>query len=718
MTSENDRPDAGSSPAANSSSGSPNDAGFRAFAPGERSLRQRRVAGEVTPPHDAPPPPLASPEGRSPQSWPQWRNAARAKQWSPLPGPDLARLQQAQLVTFLAVPLLPIGLHALSFTAGYFWMRFATTVLRLRLSASSYQFPVPGLFGMVAHWVQSGRSVAEGWFQLAHSLDVLVLSVITFFAAPFFLEFCLKWVDRMQPLSLARLGQISPETQRRVQADCQQAQQPFPQFGLLPNAAPIAFSYGTGAKSARIVLSQGLLDQLGDDEIAAIVSGELRYVHPLNLGLMTWILALLQVPYLVYRLAALGADFVTAWGQKQGHRALEILAIALTYGLGLVASIGYIGFTTLRWVGLWFSRQRSIVADHAATNRTGNPNAQARALLKLAHGISQDQQSRGQTDLVLEGFELAMPVGYRQATTLGSLLGVMPAEQALAWDWGNGQRHYLSFNNSQALPGGRLARLMQYAQQLDLLEELDMRVYGELQAARKSTAWMQLMGAGLPFWGAAIGYGMALLLWAIAWVGFWVGFRQVAWLGSDFRPMYGLPLIGFGIGTFMRFNTYFPDLPSAWMRRPPESVGDLAAIVQDPQALPDRAAPTALVGKLLGRSGVANWLAQDLLLQCDAVLVRLHYPSCLGWLTNFGWAENRASDLCGQSVTVTGWLRRGATPWLDVERLRNDYGKTRWGGQQVWSTVVAIAAVTIGLVWLGVFEDLIAVIYRLQNTKR
>ncbi|NJN49768.1 MAG: hypothetical protein HC805_08410 [Alkalinema sp. RL_2_19] len=115
--------------------------------------------------------------------------------------------------------------------------------------------------------------------------------------------------------------------------------------------------------------------------------------------------------------------------------------------------------------GLWFTRQRSGIADHAAANLTGNPNGQARALLKIAYGISQDIQAQKQTDFVLEGFELAMPVGYRQAMTTGSLCGVMPIEQAIAWDWGNSQRHYLTFNNSHALLGQRLARLMQYAQQ-------------------------------------------------------------------------------------------------------------------------------------------------------------------------------------------------------------------------------------------------------------
>jgi Zn-dependent protease with chaperone function len=707
MTSENDRPDrARSSPAA------PNDGGFRAVPPGARSPTRRPVAptGDQTPP-------LAQPDQSN--QWPQWRHADRSSRWQPLPLPDLGQLQQSQLVTWLAVPLLPLGLHSLWFTATYFWMRFATSVLRLRLGIPSYHFPVPGGFGALAAWTETMRSLPEWVWNLAHGLDVLVLSVITFVAAPFFLGFVLKQVYRMQPLSIARLGQISPEAQRRVQSYCQQASLPLPQFGLLPQAAPIALTYGTTAKNARIVLSQGLLDQLSDAEIAAVCSGEVRHIHPLNMGLITWILALLQVPYLGYGLTAQLADRLGAWGQKQSHRALEVLAGVGVYGLALVSSIGYISFTTLRWMGLWFTRQRSRLADHTAANLTGNPNAQARALLKIAYGISQDLQIQRQTDFALEGLELAMPVGYRQAATVGSLLGVMPVESALAWDWSNGQRHYLSLNNSQALLGDRLARLMQYAQQWQLPPELDMRVYAECQANCQSPTGWQLMMTGLPFWGAAIGYGLALLGWAIAWMGFWVGWRQVAWLGSDFRPMYAFPLIGFGIGTLLRFNQYFPDLPSAWLRRSPETLGDLATIVQDPIALPHRTSPTALTGQLLGRSGVANWLCQDLWLKSDRdVLVRLHYPSALGWLSNFGWAENRASDWLGQAVLAAGWLRRGATPWMDVERLRNDSGKIRWGGHQVWSTIGAIGAVTIGMIWLGGLEDLITVIQRAQGMRR
>jgi Zn-dependent protease with chaperone function len=582
----------------------------------------------------------------------------------------------------------------------------------------SYQFPVPGPFHWLLTWGNDRILLPSGLFGLGHILDILVWAGLTFFAAPYLLEFVLRRVYQMQPWSIAQLGQVSPEAQRRIQAYCQQMQQPLPQLGLLPAAAPIVFTYGIWAKQARLVLSQGLLDQLNDDEIAAVCSGEVRHIHPLNMGLVTWIVALLQVPYSIYYLTAQLADYLAAWSHKQRLRGLEILALIGVYLLALVSASGYVTFIGLRWVGLWFTRQRSMLADHAAANLTGNPNGQARALLKLAYGISQDIQTQRQTDFVLEALELAMPVGYHQAMTIGSLLRVMPVEQALAWDWGNPQRHYLSFNNSHALLGDRLARLMQSAQQWQLPQELDMNQYLEQQQMPRQPQWSALLAAALPFWSAAIGYALAVLFWGVAWIGFFLGFQQITWLGSDWRPMYAFPLIGFGVGTLLRFNRYFPDLPRRWSYAPPAELGYLAAIVQDPLALPNCAHTTALTGHLMGRQGVSNWLCQDLLLHSQRVLLQLHYPSYLGWFSNLLWAENRALDLLGQTVSAIGWVRRGATPWMDVELLRNPAGKTRRGGHQVWNTIVGITAVLLGIIWLGSLEDLIAVIQRAQGMRR
>jgi Zn-dependent protease with chaperone function len=716
------------------------DAGFRVFTPGEKQPRRRRKGPSVPDAVDASasvPPvltPLAAdgavqnrddlnPDRTNPDRLnldranpdrPTWRNAPRAARWQSLPAPDVARLQLAQRLTFVAVPFWPVALHALWHSAIVAWARLSTTVLRWPWGAPTYNYPLAGPGTWLVNWRRMEQSLPEGVEQLARVFDTALWVGVTFLIAPYVLRLVLRSLYGVKPLSIARLGQISPEAQQRLQRHAQQTNQPLPQLELWPSDAPIALTYGHFPKTARLVLSQGLLDQLADDEIAAIVSGELRSIHPLNMGLLTWYLGLLQLPYSAYVLLSRGADALENWGDRQDYPALSIVANAGVSSLGVLASLAYIVFSVLRWPGLWFTRQRSIVADHAACNLTGNPNGQARALLKISQGISQAIASQGRTDFLLEACEPGMPVGYRQALTLGSLLSQMPAEPAFAWEWGNGYRHYLSFNNTHALLGGRCARLMQAAQQWQLPEELDMRAYSAAQAQKVTPKWPDLLVAGAPFWGAAIGYGVALLAWAIAWLAYLVGLQQLAWLGSDFRLMYAFPIIGFGVATVLRFNGYFPDLPSG--RRSPQDGDDLAAIVTDAAALPQRSTPTVLAGKLLGRRGVANWLAQDLLLQTDRGLVRLHYPSALGGLTNIAWWENRAADLIGQTTLVLGWLRRGATPWMDAEQILTP-GRSRWGGHQVWSTVSAIAAIAIGLAWLGIFEDLAQVIQRAQEQR-
>jgi Zn-dependent protease with chaperone function len=688
----------------------PADSGFRAIAGESRRRRgpADQSSGVTNPPsRRSPQLPFEPPAEPVAVRYQQvWRNADRAKQWQPLPLPDLAALQWAQLVTLLAIPLWPLGLHALWVSFTVFAAQFATSILRWSMSMPRYEWPLPGvLFGLL-NWVSQNWRLPDALLTLARGVDLILLSAIVLLATPFWLNFVLTQLHGMRPWSLTQLGAVSPEAQKRLQAMGQR--QGLPQLGLLPIAAPIAFTYGTLPKNARLVLSQGLLDQLNDDEIATICCAEVSQIHPLTMGLLSWLMALMQVPYLIYWLSAKLGDRWVEWGEGQDYRALEILAWIVAYPIAAVSAISYGGFWLLRWAGLFLGRTRWVIGDRAAVNATGNPNAQARALLKIAQGLSQYVAKQGRTDYLLEGFELLMPVGYRQALSLGSLLARTPVESALAWDWANPQRHWLTVNNSQALLGDRVMYLMRAAQTWQLPQEVRI---DQIPAA-KPLSWGKKLLAAAPFLGVAIGYGLAFLGWAIAWVAHWLNWRQLIWLGSDFNFFYGLPLLGFGVGTILRFNQYFPDLPAAWQRQAP-APADLAAVVTDHLALPERSQPTALRGQLLGRRGIANWLGQDLLLQTDQGLVRLHYTSGLGAAGTGAW-NLRPSDWVGQAVMATGWLRRGATPWMDVECLRHTSGQVRRGRHQVWATVLAAAAIVIGLLWMGGLQDLIAVIQHWQ----
>ncbi|MEL6306479.1 MAG: hypothetical protein AAFQ20_17090, partial [Bacteroidota bacterium] len=53
-------------------------------------------------------------------------------------------------------------------------------------------------------------------------------------------------------------------------------------------------------------------------------------------------------------------------------------------------------------------------------------------------------------------------------------------------------------------------------------------------------------------------------------------------------------------------------------------------------------------------------------------------------------------DFIGRKVSVTGWLRRGATPALDIQTLKVQSGKVVNSPHPIWSTILTVAAFAWG----------------------
>ena len=61
------------------------------------------------------------------------------------------------------------------------------------------------------------------------------------------------------------------------------------------------------------------------------------------------------------------------------------------------------------------------------------------------------------------------------------------------------------------------------------------------------------------------------------------------------------------------------------------------------------------------------------------------------------WGKNtRPQDLIGRQVMVTGWARRGATPWIDIHTLKTQAGKPITSPHQIFSVVIATGATAWG----------------------
>lgn len=561
-----------------------------------------------------------------------WRHAARAKVWQPLQKFKLLPLRLLTAGTFIAL----------------FWViremvKFGMGLINQTLVTLPYLEPLQFLYGDPTR-------------------PLFILLFIGIVLSPWLLDWLLKNFYGQRELPKELLNGYSREAVRILQRSCQQRGWPLPKLRILPIAAPVALTYGNLARNARIVVSQGLLEQLADDEIAIIYATQIGHMIHKDFVVMS-LLLLLTLP--VYRLY----QQVSEWGNSNSQ---GIWRMPFT----IWASIVYGVWCLLTGPGLWLSRLRLYYSDRTAAEITGNPNALTRALLKIPMGIAADINKQEQTSWYLESLNLLAPVSYQQSISLGSIAGHIPFESLLMWDSFNPYRRWFTINNSHPLIGDRIQRLCKIARHWHL--EPEIHLTNEQSLKGKHQSFILQMA---PFLGIPLGFVFAALIWLSWQIVFALKLLNLKWIYENWSFVTGCILICFSIGMIIRMNAFFPDIKLATV----QTDDRLPNLLANPSAIPIDSISVRVVGKLLGRPGTGNCLAQDLILQSNIGLVKLHHIPYFGQLSN-------PEDWIGRQITVIGWFRRGATPWIDIQTLQNQNGKTIHSALPIWSIVLAVAA--------------------------
>jgi Zn-dependent protease with chaperone function len=578
----------------------------------------------------------------------KWRMAGRAQKWSSLGAVDIAPLWALEIGTVIALVLV---INTLFHSA----IALANQIL------GRVMWPIDlRVFVIYAD---------PFWLSVA-------LTIALFFLSPWLLDRILRRFYGAKSSRLDDLNNFSPETVRVFKRICNQKRLPAPAIRLLPTPVPLVLTYGSLPQTAKIAVSQGLLNSLNDDEIAAVLLGEMGHIVRWDFAVMSLVVLAAQLPYLMYWTLA-------QWGDRQHSPILRPVAIVLS-------AIGYGLFWLLRWVGLWLARVRIYYSDRTAVETTGNPNGLTRALLKIAIGIDEVIHQQEYTNYLLEGFDVLAPVGYQSALTIGSVYPYSSLENLLEWDRVNPYRRWLTINNTHPPMGDRLQRLAQYARHWRLEPELALPTSAQsprlfsTSTTDRSRFWLQTA----PFIGILLGIAMALLLWLVGSFSNRLNLPGLAWMQGDASIFWGCLLTGFSLGTVLRINAFFPDIT------PRNVIGEpnLADLLTPTLSLPVDSQPVRLRGRLLGRSGISNQLHQDLILATDTGLIKLHHCSKVGPLGDLLPQSSHPAKWVKKTVIVTGWFRRGATPWIDIETLQSQQGQKIYGGHPIWSTLLVVLA--------------------------
>lgn len=501
---------------------------------------------------------------------------------------------------------------------------------------------------------------------------VLVALILLLAVSPWLLDGLLQIFSGLQQLSLDTLATHSPEARQLLERYCQRQNRKKLQLKLLPISVPLAFTYGNLPRNARIVVTQGLLEQLAANEIATIYATQLGHIAHRDFVIMSLIMVVTQLLYIIYSQIAQQAN-------KLSNFYLRLMA-------GVIANLAYVVWYVLCIPATWLSQIRIYYSDRFATEMTGNPNGLTRALLKIVQGVATDIHQQESTSWLLESWKLLVPVNYNQAITLSTCQTSIDFERALDWECHNPDRYWFSLNQTHPLVGDRLQKLARITQRWHLEQELTL-----LNTQTSSTSRLLFLLQGAPFFGIILGFICGLLTWLIGALGIWLRIPHLAWMFGDWFLILGLLPIGFSIGTFIRINYFFPDLKSFDLT----TIESLANFLAHPHALPVDSKPTRLQGKLLGRGNVGNWLAQDLILELDTGLIRLHHQPVIKIVRKLFNNQLQIEQQIHQSIVVSGWCRRGATLWIDLDtwRTQNSTGKC---GHPAWSTIWACATAIWG----------------------
>jgi len=507
-----------------------------------------------------------------------------------------------------------------------------------------------------------------------------ILSVLIFFMSPWIIDITQKQYHRIQWITLADLDEKSPEAVEIIEDFCEKYNIFVPRLGWIEDDAPVAFTYGVISNSTRIVVSRGLFACLDDDEIAAVYAYQLGRIRNKSFAVLTFISAPVQILYYIYVLLS-----------RQSYRAKsakQVWQVAATFANTLYSLSNYLL--------VWLSQTSTILSDRFASEITGNPNALARALPKMARQMLPYNQPAMPTNRLLESTR-ALGICDRQTmTAIGLAMEIAYVGQTdqdpyrvFLWELFNPWRRWLQLHSTHPLVGERLKILSGYSKQLGLSTEYD---FAELLKEEKKlnkkrlyqNFWRDLLIQISPFIGVAIAAILSLILY----------FLFNRWL------LLGLSMIGLGLGFMFQGSLRYPDF-----RKVADT--DLVSLLIDPYASYVQGAPVQIPGELLGYGTDEFYIGYAMRLEDQGGLAFINYiPNFRQWLIDPSNTIKNLEMLCDRSVLASGWFRRGQFPMIDLSTLqpimedRPSQRASLISYHQFWNNIGSSMLVLLGLALL------------------
>ena len=506
---------------------------------------------------------------------------------------------------------------------------------------------------------------------LAALLIGIVIVSLQFIFGPYITDLVLRWFYKMSWIKYDSLPQDLANFIRKTSTNYRMK---APRMGMINDGAPNAFTYGHTPNNARIVLTQGIIDLLNEDEIEAVVAHEIGHAKHWDMLVMTAAQLVPLVLYYLYR------TMIST--RKGGDSKGEGPQLAIAIG-------SYILYIISQYIVLWLSRTREYYADRFAGEATKSPNSLASGLVKIGYGLAgkQSRKERGKKSERKPGLEAVGALGIfdpksgvglvtssissvTAAKSMGDEIDKQTLKGAMKWDMWNPWAKYYELHSTHPLIANRIIHLSRQS------ESLGKAPYIRFDARRPESYWDEFF----------VDIFIRLLP-AFAFIGF-----LAAALASKEMALIGAGISSAGFASLIKTNFSYR------ARLFPEMA--ISSLLKKVKVSGVRPVPCTVKGTVIGRGIPGLIWSEDFIMQDETGIIFLDYRQPIP-LWDFFFGLLRRGRFDGKEVEVTGWYRRAPIPFLEMKSMKAENEKVRNCYTYFAKYIVGFILIILGFFLMG-----------------
>ena len=195
----------------------------------------------------------------------------------------------------------------------------------------------------------------------------IVFSLIQWYVGPILIKKTMK----MKPLDENQY----PWIKETIEKFCLKNNLKIPAMLISDTAMPNACVFGRTTSSCNLAITRGLIEQLSQDEVKAVIAHEVGHIKHRDMIVMTVISVIPTIAYMI----AISTMF-SSMGRGRNSGAAVLIGIG-AFAVYMITNL----------LILYFSRLREFYSDRFAGIITGKPSILANALAKISYGITMEK---------------------------------------------------------------------------------------------------------------------------------------------------------------------------------------------------------------------------------------------------------------------------------------------------------------------------------------